>query len=138
MSTVTRALEKYADDRGIELTPRERRALREGLIDDAYTESITRKPWHEPESEDLPVLRRRTAQERLDDMTKVLVDEYRRTGIIADSILREIQGLYWLKGQNDVSLESLRSIAAIYLNKAARMGQTNDPSVKHDIRTKEK
>jgi hypothetical protein len=89
-------------------------------------------------TEGLRPLVRRTPQQRLDEMTEILVKEYQRTGVIADSILREIQGTYWQNGQTEVTTEGLRSIAAHYLEQATRMGQTTDPSYKHDIRTKEK
>ena len=176
MSTAS-ALEKYADERGIPLTDRERRLLRQpprkGYVSRAVAPTLDSPvasgdvPWYygdrihpdfEKEAErlragrevklrvedvkeqvddGLPPIVPRTAEERLNDMTKVLVDEYNRTGVIADSILREIQGTYWLNGEN-VTVESLRSVAAFYLNQATRMGQTTDPSVKSDIRTKER
>lgn len=64
-----------------------------------------------------PPIQKRTPQARLDDVTKTLVDFYNQHGFVPESILREIQGIYWMNGQN-MSIDELRQVAGHYLRMA--------------------
>ena len=71
------------------------------------------------ETEAPRVYRGRTPAERLDEMTRLLFDQFGKTGRLPESIIRDIQGEYALNGQI-VSVEDLKAIAAIYLRRAER------------------
>ena len=63
---------------------------------------------------------KRSHEARLDELAKLLVDCYNQYGSLPDSVLREIQGLYWQHGQTEFTVESLRQVAGHYLRTAER------------------
>lgn len=67
----------------------------------------------------LPRLKRRTPQERIESLTKRLIDAWRENPRIAEAILVEIQGEYWKQG-TPVTAEALRGAASESLRDAER------------------
>lgn len=61
--------------------------------------------------------KKRTAQARLDEMTRLLVHQYQEWGFLPESILREIEGIYWANGQ-PTTADELRTVAGEYLRMA--------------------
>lgn len=78
--------------------------------------------------------RKRTPQERLDSLTQRLVRSF-GNGNIPESMLREIQAEGIARG-NWVSMDALRQLAALYLNRAAKeTGQAGPISVRPSLST---
>lgn len=100
-----------------------------------WQESVTDKkdrirqnpvPVHAAQFGNLPEIKRRSDEERVKDLMKGLVQFYRQHGFLPESIMREIEGIYWMRGQ-PLSHEDLRQVAGHYLRMAEREAGTARP-----------
>lgn len=62
-------------------------------------------------------IQKQSNEARLNEMTAILVKQYQEWGFLPESILRDIQSLYWISGQ-PTSVDELRQVAGEYLRMA--------------------
>jgi hypothetical protein len=90
------------------------RDWRRSLIDDRYNGQLRDPGLPQEHTFDVPVLRKRTAEERLESMIRRLKDAH---PVQQAALLQEIGGEYWRAGM-PVTQDALRKAATDILNKA--------------------
>jgi hypothetical protein len=82
-----------------------------------YVGTFDEDPWK------LDPIRKRTRMERVDSLMLRFIEDCKKTGTVpglSDAKVSEIVGEAWVTGRNEVTAEVVRSVAAHFLNEAAK------------------